>query len=148
MSSEQVLEVVDENERLITEADARLVRFRTVAAELDQQTVVSFLNPVEVMAGSRRIGWASLQIDDFWVTRKVIADLVFDYATPERLSIQAGQRLYARLEGLNELDVEPYEIVGLWSDALPGFRRIEVLGLSISTEPGYKYQPAIGEHVL
>lgn len=144
----EAAEVPETVERTITEADARLFRVRTVAAELNPGVRVEFLNPVEVMAGGKRIGWASLSIDDVWMTKKIVADLVFDYATPERLSIQAGQKLYARVEGINSLRVEPFEVVGLWRALLPEVQQIDVLGLEISNTPGYEDQPFIGEPVL
>lgn len=136
-------EVVEE---FVTDQDVKLLRLRTVLG--DYGPYVSYLNPVEVLSGSRRIGWASLEFRST-VSTVLMANLVLDAATPERLDIEAGDRhLYARLEGVCVLDAEPFEHIGLVHGLLPDLRSIEVLGLQISDAPGVEDQPRLGEHQL
>lgn len=143
-------QVAETPDRIITQDQVKLCRCRTVLAESDSPLGVSFLNPVEVRSGSRRIGWASLDVGAGFEAPTVIdADLVFDYQSPERLTIETGaQKLYARLEGVHTLSEEPFEHVGLYSERVRGVEALEVLGIEISTEPAYEGQPYLGEVVL
>jgi hypothetical protein len=129
---------------------ARLYRVKTVLAELQANTEVSFLNPVEIRSGDRRLGWASLSIQGGPSrVRRLIADLVFSYATPERLSIETGaELLYARIEAVTELGAEPWEVVGLYHSLLPEPLEVQVLGIEIQNRPGFYNQPSLCEAVL
>ncbi len=137
-------------EKIIKQEDVRLFRVRTVCVENLEYFDLTVTNPIEVRAGSRRIGWASLDFGGGFEHGLVVeADLVFDYASPERLSIETGaQKLYARLEGVHALAAEPFEHVGLYSERLQGVQALQVLGIEISSEPAYEEQPALGEVTL
>jgi hypothetical protein len=138
-------------ERIVTEADVRLFRLSTVLAVLPQTVFVSYLNPVEIRSGRRRLGWASLHVEKARGAQTIKADMVFDYASPERLTIETGgAKLFARLEGVHEMLDEPFESVGLYHVKLRPAQilQIDVLGLEISDKPSYDDQPYLGEAVL
>ncbi len=140
----------ENTEKTISLDSARLFRVRTVLAELKAGVRLSLLNPVEVRSGDRRLGWASLSLESNsnGTRDRLVADMVFSYSTPERLSIETrSQALYGRLEAVNTLAEEPFETVGLYHADLP-VTEIEVLGLEISHTPGFEGQPALGEGVL
>jgi hypothetical protein len=107
---------------------------------------IQFLNPVEVQADGRRLGWASVWVAD----SSLLANLVFSYQSPERLSIESGsEKLYARLKGVFEMDEEPFEYGGLYdADRLPRVTEVYVTSIEITREPAFRGQPPLGEIIL
>lgn len=74
-------------------AEERLWRFKAMVIRVTPGTFLSFNNPVPVhtvgIGGrSKLIGCAVLYVEG----GDIIADGVLDYATPERLDIETGQR--------------------------------------------------------
>lgn len=103
-----------------------------------------FQNPVEVLGDDgKRIGWAALT----WVALDLLAaDLVFDYASPERFDIQTQSRkLYARMKGVMTLSVEPFEIVGLLPSVVhKGLEDVQITAVVLGAEPGLQLQTPLG----
>lgn len=144
------MEVTESPQKTIRQEDVKLVRIRTVLAEFWRDVRVSYRNPVEVRAGGKRIGWASLWSKP-WPRKELMADLVFDYASPERLSIETeSESLYARLDGVFSLREDPFEYVGVYYEYLDKYRisDVEVTALEISSLRSYSVQPRLGEVVL
>lgn len=64
--------------------------------------------PVEVLgADGARIGWGTLD-----VMLDGVSQMALCYDSPERLDLENGEKLYAWLEGVADLDEAPYEIHG------------------------------------
>jgi hypothetical protein len=83
------------------------------------------VNPTPVISEDRRLlGWASLFIEG----NRVKADLALDYATPERLDIEAGLALYA------------------WADFGP--KGVAIHAVKLLRRESYGDQPPIGEVLL
>jgi hypothetical protein len=127
---------------------ARLFRVHTTLAVLPGANI-AFLNPVEVRAAARRLGWCAITVRG----DEVLGDLVFSYSSPERLSIETrAEKLYARLEGVWELDADPWEHVGGLDGLAPGQRQhisaVQILSVNISRQPSYEGQPSLDEVVL
>lgn len=82
---------MDIPDRIVTEE--RLWRFKAMVIRVSPGAVFAFTNPVPVYtvgnrATSKLIGCAVLYLEG----KDIIADGVLDYATPERLDIETGQR--------------------------------------------------------
>jgi hypothetical protein len=95
-------------ERVITQDDARLFRAKVYLLESDpvvtfREARIEHVNPLPVYDDTGRlIGGASVVVED----GRVRADLVFDYASPERLDIETEQRVYAHPRGTFRWDVQ------------------------------------------
>lgn len=90
-------------ERVVT-GDTKTLQLKTVLSYLDgvgydfSEAVLELPEgpvPVYSEADRRVIGSASVAIEG----NRLVADLFIDYATPERLSIENGEKLYARAFG-------------------------------------------------
>lgn len=91
-----------EKTRVVTQEDVKLYRERTILAYLEGATAIAALfadNPVPVESDDGKlIGTANVSIQN----SKLIAELVIDYATPERLNAENrdGVRHWARIVGM------------------------------------------------
>lgn len=91
-------------ERVITEEDGKTYRARACLVKTiegpfatDGFRGFSFPNPVPVHSvDGRRIGFAELE----WDGKQLMAEVVIDYASQERLLIETGEKLYARPVGV------------------------------------------------
>lgn len=143
----------DTTERILDLKLAKLFRVRTVLAVLGPSVQFSVLNPVEVRSGSARLGWASVYVEkNCQCEQMVFADLVFSYATPERLSIETrSERLYGRIEGFFALSSEPWDGVRVIEPEILArldLTQVDVLGIEIRREAAFQGQPSLGEVVL
>lgn len=99
-------------EKVIKQEDTRLLRVRAVVGtfrsevfDYDRAELI-VTNPVEVVSeDGESLGWASVYLDGM----RVIADMVLDYATPERLSYENGESLYAQAQGTMDFNVLDFE---------------------------------------
>lgn len=90
-------------ERVITEEEGKTYRARaalvkTLEGPFDTKNFqgFTFANPVPVLsADGRNIGFANLE----WDGRQLMAEVVIEYASQERLLAETGQKIYARPEG-------------------------------------------------
>lgn len=130
---------------------ARVFRTAGFVAERGVGSAASafFLNPVEVLSeDGRRIGWAALSFAT-WALDCIRADLVFDYASPERLEIETGSRpLYAVAMGVMELSVAPFEIKGRLPMGRGDAGDVHITSILISSTPSYVLQPPLGSAEL
>lgn len=80
--------------------EARTFRVRQVIGYLDQMpryvTGVWYDNPVPVIRAldGEQLGYAYLTVDE----TKIVADVMLLYSTEERLLIETGDKLYARID--------------------------------------------------
>jgi len=97
-------------ERVITEDSAQCYTARVMIAVLDQDSydysACDFLisNPVKVYGyeSPDQIGFAPVYLERLATAPRhlvLMADVTFDYSTPERFEIQTGGRLYAHAIG-------------------------------------------------
>ncbi len=145
--------MLDITEQTVPLESARLFRVRTVLAVLAPRVQIEFLNPVEIRSGRTRLGWACLYIEKNCQAEQLLfADLVFSYATPERLSIETGsERLYGRPEGYYLVGGDPYDGLGVLDWRIlerQDLEQLKVFGIEMGREPAFEGQPRLGEVVL
>lgn len=128
--------------------------YRASAELLRGHPLISVLTPVEVVGSDgKRLGWASLRRS----RAGVIADILLCYSTPERLSLETGEKFYARIRGIGSTNTEPFEVVGLLdlsgngpsgAAQAPYFYEVQILSLELNRSPGYPGQPSLDEGVM
>jgi hypothetical protein len=98
-----------DQDRVIEQDTVRLYRARVTLLESNEDILlgeakIEYLNPLPVLDDTgRAIGGASISSDG----DRVVADLVFDYASPERLDIESDIPVYAHPRGSLRLDALP-----------------------------------------
>jgi hypothetical protein len=138
---------VDDQERIIEQKDVRL--YRTSVTLLEPNVSIRFdgakieyVNPLPVHDDTGRvIGGASIAHDG----QKVTAEIVFDYATPERLDLENDAVLFAEPRGYmwpaqKPLSFEQFPV----PDNQPYHAgRVVLTGVVLSRSPGSRFHSRV-----
>src|SRR5690349_319432 len=103
-------------DRVILQDDARVFRCAAVLTYMDTGVYnvlvePKYENPVPVFSGKNKIGYANVvtEGDPLTPNRRLVASIVIDYSTEERLLVEIGEeRLYARYFGRLGVPASPY----------------------------------------
>ena len=116
--------------------EVRFWRFKSVVLSiLDPVISYSWSNPLPVYSGNKIVGHANLYVEN----GKLLADHVVEYATPERLEVEVGNRVWT----LPNVEVYPATLTSPNAFTAIRIKRIELRTDCI--DPDHNH---IGEGVL
>lgn len=106
---------------------------------------ISFLNPVEVRADGKTIGWASVE----WDCGNLQCQIVLVSASPERLTIETdSEPLYAAAGGLFHLYDDPWEHSGILTQDVKKVQSGHLLYIDISRNKPHPFSMRLSSYAF